>query len=220
MDIALDGHEAVEKWKACETYDLILMDVQMPGISGIEATTKIRSMELSGRRPAIPIIALTAYSEGEEKEEMLSAGVTDYISKPVHINSLLEILQREKTETIKTPASENDTAYKKVLLDEFYDAEETLAEMLEMSLEEFPRRLESIRQTVTSRRISAAEHCHSLANVAGILQANILRDEAIDMENVVKKGKWNDADAMFSLLDKHTRRLMQIFRKLLENDLA
>ena len=73
-----NGEEAIEIMKN-ETFDLILMDIEMPIMDGIEATPVIRNLE-NGR--SIPIIALTAHSMPEKIEEFKTAGLDDYIIKP------------------------------------------------------------------------------------------------------------------------------------------
>lgn len=78
-------------------YDLILMDVQMPEMDGLETTKLIRSSW--DRQPMI--IAMTANAMLEDKEECMAAGMNDYLSKPLRIESLLEILSQLKANDIK-----------------------------------------------------------------------------------------------------------------------
>ncbi|WP_341938519.1 response regulator [Marinimicrobium sp. C2-29] len=87
---ASSGREALE---LCEqqTFDLIFMDIQMPGMDGIETTRRLRS-EQSGQRT--PIIALTAHSMTEQKSELLIAGMDDCVSKPVSEAQLAHIINR------------------------------------------------------------------------------------------------------------------------------
>ncbi|SHE82153.1 two-component system, NarL family, sensor histidine kinase BarA [Microbulbifer donghaiensis] len=93
--IAASGEEALELWQRAreqgQGFDLIFMDIQMPGMDGIEATKHIRERE-SGRR--IPIIALTAHAGAEEKARLLSAGLDDYLSKPVSEAQLSHMIKR------------------------------------------------------------------------------------------------------------------------------
>lgn len=78
------GDEALERLKQ-ESFDCVLMDVQMPKMDGLEATQKIRQAEqMSGQR-AIPIIALTAYSMEGDRERFLASGMDDYVAKPVEL---------------------------------------------------------------------------------------------------------------------------------------
>jgi CheY-like chemotaxis protein len=88
VKVAQNGLEGLELAKAYHP-DLILMDIQMPGMDGLEATRRIRAVtELK----SVPIIALTALTMPGDRERCLAAGITDYISKPVKLKQLGEII--------------------------------------------------------------------------------------------------------------------------------
>ena len=89
---AQNGEEAVNR--CSDTLpDLILMDIHMPGMDGIEATTKIREMEQQNSGTAqIPIIALTANAMDGDRERYLKAGMDDYLAKPVKLNEIESML--------------------------------------------------------------------------------------------------------------------------------
>ena len=87
-----NGKQAV-KLSAEQDFDLILMDVHMPEMSGIEATRTIRQLELSTRRH-IPIVALTASAMNEDRDVCLAAGMDDYLAKPIKGDELLATLKR------------------------------------------------------------------------------------------------------------------------------
>ncbi len=92
VDIAENGEVAVEKFLANE-YDLILMDVQMPIMNGIDATRQIRKIEEAiDKSKGIRIVAMTANVMKQDKEEYLASGMDDFVSKPFKINELLKIL--------------------------------------------------------------------------------------------------------------------------------
>jgi two-component system, sensor histidine kinase len=95
VDIANNGIEALDLHEHKE-YDVILMDIQMPEMDGIEATKLIREREGSDRHT--PIIALTAYALKGDKERFMSKGMDDYISKPIVITQLIDILDKVSTE--------------------------------------------------------------------------------------------------------------------------
>ncbi|MGZ5203752.1 MAG: response regulator [Caldimonas sp.] len=90
VDIAVNGAEAVSMAQA-RAYDLILMDVQMPEIDGLQATRALRAMP--GQR-SVPIIAMTANAFDEDRERCLSAGMNDHVAKPVDPDALYATLLR------------------------------------------------------------------------------------------------------------------------------
>jgi PAS domain S-box-containing protein len=92
--VAVDGATAVESWSAARAagtpYDLVLMDVQMPGMDGLEATRRIRAAEAGGG--ATPIVALTANAYAEDREACLAAGMDGLLVKPLDGDRLREAL--------------------------------------------------------------------------------------------------------------------------------
>lgn len=87
-DFAKNGNEAIEK-AIKEKYDLIFMDIIMPDLDGIEATKKIRTVHLD-----VPIVALTAHAVKNLKDEILSVGMNDFVSKPVKFEEIDRILEK------------------------------------------------------------------------------------------------------------------------------
>ena len=96
--IAGDGHSALELLKT-NPFDIVLMDVQMPEMDGLETTRIIRSSEQYRHVRNIPIIALTAYAMAGDKEKCLEAGMNSYLAKPVDIKALEKSLKSLTTET-------------------------------------------------------------------------------------------------------------------------
>jgi CheY-like chemotaxis protein len=99
-DVASDGLEALEALYR-QDYDVILMDIQMPEMDGIEATRRIRRDLPQWRQPRI--IALTANALEGDKEHYLAQGMDDYVSKPVHIQELTAALIRCHLAPIEVP---------------------------------------------------------------------------------------------------------------------
>lgn len=89
-DEAKDGEEAVRKTEK-EVYDLIIMDIGLPGMDGVEATKIIRSKHGYKFKP---VIALTAFAMKGDQERFLKAGFDAYVSKPVNVAELVKILEK------------------------------------------------------------------------------------------------------------------------------
>ena len=95
-EVAPDGAAAVEAWQAAQAggtpYDLVLMDVHMPGVDGFEAARRIRAVEAESGKPRTPIIALTANAFDEDREACLAAGMDGFLVKPLVRERLIETL--------------------------------------------------------------------------------------------------------------------------------
>jgi len=107
---ARNGKEAVEAFSR-KHYDLIFMDCQMPEMDGFEATRLIRTMEAARNEPSTftPIIALTAHAMQGDREQCLNAGMDDYLTKPLTMKALEEVLERwgvERAEELSIPKAE------------------------------------------------------------------------------------------------------------------
>ncbi|MCP5155561.1 MAG: response regulator [Ectothiorhodospiraceae bacterium] len=97
------GGPAVE---ACtrDSYDLVLMDCEMPGMDGFEATRRIRAAERRGGRPRLPVVALTAHAMSEHRERALACGMDDFLTKPFTIEQLCDVLSRNARPREHAPA--------------------------------------------------------------------------------------------------------------------
>ncbi len=96
VTVARNGQEALEMHEVND-FDLILMDISMPVMDGIETCQRIRCSRNSHKRD-IPIIALTAYAMPGDKEKFLAAGMSGYVAKPVNMESLMQIMAETLTE--------------------------------------------------------------------------------------------------------------------------
>jgi len=92
VDLVSNGQEAIDTLMQNRSYDIIFMDIQMPIMGGVEATAKILSYERNYRKKHIPIIALTANALSEDKIKYHSIGMDGYLSKPIDLDQLHEIL--------------------------------------------------------------------------------------------------------------------------------
>ena len=96
IDIVADGKQAVEAWRA-GGYDLVLMDIQMPVMDGIDAAREIRAAEARDNRKRTPIVALTANALTYQVDEYLAAGMDGHVAKPIEIAKLYEAISNALT---------------------------------------------------------------------------------------------------------------------------
>jgi len=91
VEIANNGKEAIEKLESTD-YDIVLMDIQMPILDGIETTILIRNGKTDVRDPEIPIIAMTAHAMRGDRERCLEVGMNGYVSKPINSKELFDVI--------------------------------------------------------------------------------------------------------------------------------
>ncbi|MCT7484225.1 response regulator [Aliarcobacter cryaerophilus] len=176
VDIANNGLEAVEIYKKNQgKYDLILMDLQMPILSGYDATIQIREFDKN-----IPIVALTAAAMIEDKEKVLKFGMNDHLSKPINSSELYNtIIKYSKKITKKDLISSKSQSDENIVLDwEFLEKSLSNKELINKLLNKFIEQLNadfaSIVEKVRENSIDAPSLIHGLKGVSGNLGANSL----------------------------------------------
>jgi signal transduction histidine kinase/CheY-like chemotaxis protein len=109
IDIVADGRQAVDAWRT-GGYDLILMDIQMPVLDGIDAAREIRAIEDEEKRRRTPIVALTANALTYQVEEYMAAGMDGHVAKPIEIAKLYEAISMTLTAVATGQAGRGPTA--------------------------------------------------------------------------------------------------------------
>jgi len=138
VEVVSNGKQAVDKALASD-FDLILMDMQMPIMGGLEATAKLRTMGY-----AKPIVALTANALREDQEKSLRAGLDEYLTKPVDLNRFNSVLKRYLTSSTGIYASRKSTPVANQMENDFENDPEFLA-LAQQFREELPMRINSIQ---------------------------------------------------------------------------
>lgn len=98
VETAKNGQQVIDKFEK-ETYDIVLMDGQMPKMDGFEATRIIRKKEQENQLNPVPIVAITGYAISEEKDKFLNAGMDEFITKPINEQKLLNIINELTSNT-------------------------------------------------------------------------------------------------------------------------
>ncbi len=157
-DVAADGEEALAALRR-QRYDVILMDVQMPGMDGLEATRRIRDEWPAEERPRI--IAVTANALREDREACLAAGMDDYLSKPVLLEDLRAALCRGAETAVPAPPSPGRTdgdveSFDPKYIDQLRQlqamtGQELVSPIIDRFLAEAPRRLAELRLALAAQ---------------------------------------------------------------------
>jgi CheY-like chemotaxis protein/HPt (histidine-containing phosphotransfer) domain-containing protein len=159
--LAQDGLEALDKLSA-HHYDLVLMDMQMPVMDGLEATRRFRAQETGVRTP---IVAMTANAMEGDRETCLAAGMDDYLSKPIRAADLLAFLERYAP--VRTVINEFD--YAGALAGEDREILEIVAEPF---VEGFPKDVATMRNALATRDLAVLQRtAHSIKGNCGIFGA-------------------------------------------------
>jgi two-component system, sensor histidine kinase and response regulator len=228
-DVAANGLEAVEALSRI-TYAAVLMDVQMPEMDGYEATAEIRRREESEDRRT-SIIAMTANAMQGDREKALEAGMDDYVSKPVQVKELDEVLERwllqdeAKVEpNSSAPEAGNGTAAPNGSIDhsvleglrELQEKGEpdVLKELVELFLEDVPPQLKALREAEKREDAMSVERiAHTLKGSSGNLGA--VRMEAIcaELEELGRSGDVDSAPALISRLETELGRVRAVLER-------
>ncbi len=189
---APDGKDALEIMSA-RSVSLVLMDVNMPGVDGVEATKRLRAGECSATRRDVPVVAVTACADSLHREEFLSIGFDEHVSKPVDIAALAGIVRRLVPNLLRRPGRGADPAQTKTgfslahMFDRYQDSTDILLQVLELFAVETPDRLMQIKQAaepVDFRVVGTL--AHKLANTTGTLGGQEAMETARKLETAAR----------------------------------
>ena len=182
--------------------DLVLMDVQMPGMDGYTATREIRAWELASGRPRLPIVALTAHALPGDRDKCLAAGMDDYVVKPYSAEAIGTVIARwlmppgheavpEPAPTAApTPAAADPTAC--IDMDRFEQVRavmgDAIGDLLDKVHETLQAEIAGIRDaTVRGDATALRELVHRLKNTAGDIGAMLLHERAAQTERQITR---------------------------------
>jgi PAS domain S-box-containing protein len=224
VKMAINGTKVVKAFEE-DSYDLVLMDIQMPEMDGLEATRQIRKIESASDRKRIPIIAMTAHAMKEDRDKCLSAGMDDYVSKPIDPKKLLEALERclpkekpvaaplaqepDKTLNQRTIAQNAQMVFDKdAFMDRLMGDAELAAIVISGFLADMPRQMESLKGLIHQKNTEdAGKQGHQIKGAAGNVGADGLRKIASEIEIAGKSG---DLDRLASLVPQLEKAFAQL----------
>jgi two-component system, sensor histidine kinase and response regulator len=203
VTLANNGQEAIQQLEK-RSFDLILMDVQMPGMGGLEATAIIRKRE---ERTAghIPIIAMTAHAMAGDRERILAAGMDDYISKPIRFDELYKAIERFAPRTI-------DSA---VLLQGIDGDSKLLCKLIDIFAAELPKLMSRIRRSIAKQDARGLrDAAHALKGAVGNFDHDAPFEAVRKLEEMGRENQLSDAHPMFQRVKNEMAHLTRSLRHL------
>ena len=229
-DAVADGREALEALRAIP-YDLVLMDVQMPEIDGLEATRQIRNPQSAILNRNIPVIAMTAHTMAGAREKCLNAGMNGYVSKPIDPLALANELEKwigknmpgiPKVASLEKEKAPDDEATvfrifdRPTLLKRLMDDEGLAETIVAGFLDDMPKQMAALRSFVENGQAEqAGGQAHKIKGGAGNVTALAFQETADDME---RAGKAGDMASLQKLLPELEQRFLQLKAKMESDD--
>jgi PAS domain S-box-containing protein len=217
------GREAMKAWQR-EAFDLIIMDVQMPEMSGLETTEAIRAAEKNdpGTGKHIPIIALTGHAAPEDHQLCLAAGMDAYLTKPfrmAELFSLIKVLFQAGHDGSHNKMAVNEGRHevskprkgffdREALLRRVGGKETLVSELIGHFLKDLPMQIEEISKTMTEGDFSLmGRHAHRLKGAAATMCANQAAALADQIQSAAKEEDLIRADSLLKELREHNNYL-------------
>jgi len=206
--LARNGREAFEA-TGRESFDLVLMDVQMPEWGGLEATEAIRQREKE-RGGHVPIVAMTAHAMRGDRERCLAAGMDGYVSKPLDSRELYEAIDTFAVDGAKLQLLDESALLRGVAGDR-----KLLRELVQIFLADSPPRIAAIRAAVAKGDAAAlATAAHSIKSSAGIFSKSGVFERARALETKGREGDLRSAGKALARLESEMVRLAESLTSL------
>lgn len=239
VTLASNGREAVDR-VASQPFDMVLMDIQMPDMDGLEATNIIRRMEQTGELPHqksahLPIVAMTAHAMMGDRERCLESGMDGYVSKPIRPAELLAEMQRllnpsigssppAPTESTKVSASTTETSSVDEALVDWGAAlesvlgdQELFRRVIEAFLGEYPEHLAGLGSAIEQQDAETARRlAHLLKGVMGTLGASSVQETARTLEADLASESYGDIEKLYPQLSAEVQQVAMTLTAFLD----
>jgi len=231
--VVTTGQEALDA-VASQTFDVILMDVQMPEMDGLTASRILREQEQHAGRPRIPIIAMTAHAMKGDRERCLDAGMDDYVSKPIRPFDLASVLSHygqpaaatDEHELARASKSNDDGTFPpslethinwKILLKHVQHDDALARDVADAYLQETPQIVRALTKAIEDRdspraRIAAHTIKGSLRTLGATSQKT-----AEEMEIATTHSQWDRCEELLPHLNKSLAQVEQAIQSVLNS---
>jgi CheY-like chemotaxis protein len=218
VDAVADGGQALDAVRETE-YDIVLMDIQMPIMDGLEATRRIRALPDGSD---VPVVALTARSSVEERERCGEAGMNDFLAKPFNPDDLYRLVERWTSPDVESyERSERDGSVAEGAETHPVDIESFRATMREVGIEEIVDSTLALFQSEAPGMFGALEqaigsgdadgirrHAHGLKSSSGNIRATRLAGLLRQLESLGREGDVSGADGLFPDVEREYHAVM------------
>jgi two-component system sensor histidine kinase/response regulator len=213
VTVAQDGREAVARLDQ-EAFDLVLMDLQMPVMSGLDATAAIRLRE-RGTGRHVRIVAMTAHAMDRDRDLCLAAGMDGYLSKPINPRMLFAVVERDDDGGRVPPAVvEAVTFDEDALRHRLSGNDRLMTDVIRLFLEDLPARLAEIHAAVIGKNAGALRAAaHALKGAAGNLSAGGLFEAAQVLERVAAESHMDAAEGAWRRLSVEATNVIDVLRR-------
>jgi two-component system, sensor histidine kinase and response regulator len=214
VTLAQDGSEALARLDQ-GTFDLVLMDLQMPVMGGLDATIAIRKRERATGQH-MRIVAMTAHAMNSDRERCLAAGMDGYLSKPIDPPMLFAVVEQDSGGVVGAPVA----VAKPVVFDEnalrnrLSGDDELMSDVIRMFLEDLPVRLAKINEAVSAGNADALRNeAHALKGAAASLSALGLFEAAHVLERVAAESHMEAAEAAWRQVSAEACNVIDVLRR-------
>ncbi len=206
VTLAQDGQEALDMLGR-QRYDVVLMDMMMPVMDGLEATRRYRALE---KGPRIPFIAMTANAMRGDREKCLEAGMDGYVSKPINTAKLRKLLLQMVAQGAGGRADAGGFNYARGLAEV---DQEVVAIIAEPFTQEWPRDLFKLHSALDVGDLKTVMHvAHSLKGTLAMFGARPASEAAFRMERQSEAGEAGELDETCRALDREVRQLLAVLK--------
>ncbi len=222
VQLAENGYEAIALRQA-EPFDIVLMDVQMPELDGLEATRVIRQWESDHDQPHLPVIALTAHALQSDRDECLAAGMNGYLSKPVRSEELQDTLSRfggladDQEPAGIPPTNASSEVDWNAALEAAGNDHALLRDVIEAVVTEIPRFKREIESALGNGNCELLQRAaHSLKGSLSFLGAETIQQYARELEDIGREARIDQAPPVVAKLFDLLKPLLDECRRFVE----